>query len=222
MWPLPACGGGDAGAPTSDVAGTVPWGDTERHTYVIRNDDGEELGQGVLSIQRAGATTTLTQEYKSKVATDSISVVVDSQTLKPVSGSRRIVNPGGEDVLEVTYTPEGALIRHNDEKQSGLSVPEHSYDNDSSLFLWRTLPFAPGYEASYTTIITGRRSRQKVNLEVTGKETVRVPAGQFEAWRLEIRTSNARQVAWFADTPQRTLLRYDNDRDQIFELTSTP
>ena len=38
------------------------------------------------------------------------------------------------------------------ERQSGLSVPEHSYDNDSSLFLWRTIDFREGYEARYITI----------------------------------------------------------------------
>ena len=59
----------------------------------------------------------------------------------------------------------GVLIKHNDEKQTGLSVPEHSYDNDTSLFLWRTLPFAIGYEGRYTTIITNFRARQTVDLK---------------------------------------------------------
>jgi hypothetical protein len=118
----------------------------------------------------------------------------------------------------VEYTEDGALIKQGDEKQSGLSVPEFSYDNDTSLFLWRTLPFAEGYEGSYTTIITNHRARQKVNLHVVGLESVTVPAGTFEAWRLVITTSNARQTAWFANTPERELVRYDNDRDLIFEL----
>jgi hypothetical protein len=101
-------------------------------------------------------------------------------------------------------------------------VPEHAYDNDTSLFLWRTLPFADGYEASYVTIITNRRNRQDVVLNVRGKETVTVPAGTFECWRLEISTENARQIAWYADTPSRPLVKYDNDRAVIFELTSKP
>jgi len=103
-----------------------------------------------------------------------------------------------------------------------MSVPEHSYDNDSSLWLWRTIDFKEDYESAYITLITNRRSRQTVVLAVTGKESVTVPAGTFDAWRLEVRTANARQVAWIADTPRRTLLKYDNDRDLIFELTSAP
>ena len=49
-----------------------------------------------------------------------------------------------------------------------------------------------------------------------------MPAGEFTAWRLEISTANAKQVAWYADTPTRPLLKYDNDRNVIFELESLP
>jgi hypothetical protein len=170
-----------------------------------------------------GAQTTLSQRYVSETTADSIDVVVDSQTIKPLSSVRRIENenPDDEDMIEVTYTEVGASVKVGD-RQTGLSVPEHAYDNDTSLFLWRTLPFADGYEASYVTVITNRRSRQDVVLNVRGKETVTVPAGSFECWRLEISTENARQVAWYADTPTRPLVRYDNDRDVIFELTSKP
>ena len=143
--------------------------------------------------------------------------------MKPVSSVRTIENenPDDEDLIEVTYTEAGASVKVGD-RQTGLSVPEYAYDNDTSLFLWRTLPFADGYEASYVTVITNRRSRQDVVLNVRGKETVTVPAGTFECWRLEISTENARQVAWYADTPSRPLVKYDNDRDVIFELTSKP
>ena len=78
----------------------------------------------------------------------------------------------------MTYSKDGALIKDGD-KQSGISVPDHAYDNDASLFIWRTLPFAEGYQGKYVTMITNRRTRQEVTLKVRGKETVRVPAGEF-------------------------------------------
>lgn len=168
-----------------------------------------------------GNNTALIQSYRSETTTDDIKVVVDAKTLKPISSTRTIVDKNDQETIEVTYGDEGALIEQGD-RQSGLSVPAHSYDNDSSLFLWRTLPFAEGYEASYTTIISNRRSRQQVVLRVTGKESVTVPAGSFDAWRLEITTSNARQLAWFSTDAARVLLRYDNDRNVIFELMSRP
>ena len=197
----------------------MPWVDGERDVYRLVNDDGDELGEAILSVTIDGELTTLVQEFLSDDAKDTTTVEVNSLTLKPVASERDIREPDGdEERIEVEYTETDALIRQGEDKQSGLSVPEHSYDNDTSLFLWRTLPFADGYEGSYNTIITNHRTKQKVNLRVDGLESVTVPAGTFEAWRLVITTSNARQIVWYANTPERQLVRYDNDRDLIFEL----
>jgi hypothetical protein len=220
---LAACSSGSSGPPASDVAGTPPWRNQEVSEYILIDDDGDRLAAGSLEIEVRGPETTLSQRFVSETTADSIDVVVDSRTLKPLSSKRTIENenPDDEDLIEVTYTEAGASVKVGD-RQTGLSVPEHAYDNDTSLFLWRTLPFAEGYEASYITIITNRRSRQEVYLRVAGKETVTVPAGTFECWRLEIATENAKQVAWYADTPARELVRYDNDRNLIFELATRP
>ncbi|HEX5370280.1 MAG TPA: DUF3108 domain-containing protein [Dehalococcoidia bacterium] len=218
---LSACSSGNSGPPTSDIVSAIPWQGNESHDYLLADKSGKTLGNETLAVAVNGATTTLTQDFKNDTGTDVSNVVVDSQTLKPQTATRKIVRPDSNVDLQITYTDQGALIKQ-DNKQSGLSVPDHSYDNDSSLFLWRTIPFAQGYEASYVTIITNQRSRQTVVLQVTGKETVAVPSGTFDAWRLEIRTSTARQVAWFTDTPQHVLLKYDNDRGLIFELSSPP
>jgi hypothetical protein len=214
-----ACNGGDAGPPTSDIVTTIPWPGDEELRYVLKEPDGDIVGRGVLLIDVIGERTNLAQSFSNAAETnrDDLTVQVDSRTLKPFSSTRRIVNEDDVEILEVTYSEDGALIKQGD-RQSGLSVPEHSYDNDTSLFLWRTIPFAEGYESSYITIITNRRSRQKVTLEVVGKEQVTVPAGQFTAWRLEVRTGNARQFAWYEDAPARRLVKYDNDRGLIFEL----
>lgn len=215
-----ACGG-DSGPPTSDVFGRAPWPSSESLVFQVKSKNGELLGRHTLSVDVQGAVTVVSQAFRSETNTDETRVVVDSATFKPQTARREITTPRGRETLEVTYTPDGALIRQGN-RQSGLSVPEHAYDNDTSLFLWRTLPFAEGYESSYRTVITNRRNLQKVTLTVLGKETVKVPAGEFTAWKLEIRTSNARQTAWYADTPERPLVRYDNDHNAIFELESLP
>ncbi len=207
----------DSGPAPSDVVGTIPWKSTESTSYLLKNKKGDLLGRGTLGVEVSGASTKLSQRFQSDTSRDESTVIVESQTLKPVSAMRTIVTRSDEETVEVTYSEVGALIKQG-VKQSGLSVPEHAYDNDSSLFLWRTLPFREGYEASYVTIITNRRERQTVRLTVKGRETVRVAAGEMQVWRLEVKTSNATQIAWYADTPSRTLVKYDNDRGLIFEL----
>ena len=206
---------------TQDIVSTVPFSGGERLRYRLVDNGGKELANGTLSVGSSGSNLELESHFESETNNDTTKVVVNAQTLKPVSSSRQIITDDDEELIEVTYTDQGAVIKQGD-KQTGMSVPEHSYDNDSSLWLWRTIDFSEGYESAYITLITNRRSRQTVVLEVTGKESVTVPAGTFNAWRLEIRTQNARQVAWVADTPKRTLIKYDNDRNVIFELTSAP
>lgn len=187
----------------------------------MKRTNGEVVGRQVLTVDiMPNNQTRLTQSFTGQT-TDESQVMVESQTLKPQSGFRHISATDEDVELETTYIEGNVAIRQGD-RQSGLSVPDHSYDNDTSLFLWRTLPFEIGWEGSYNTIITNRRSRQKVNLAVVRKETVTLPSGEFEAWRLQITTSSATQTAWYADTPGRELLAYNNGAGLVFELDTAP
>jgi hypothetical protein len=205
---------------------TIPWQAPETLEYRLVDASGAEVAAGVHTIEEDGDQFVLGTHYENAAGnSDTITVVVDGETLKPVSSLRLIENdnPDDEDRIEAAYTDESVTITTGDgDKQSGLTLEEHSYDNDTSLFLWRTIAFGEGYEASYITVLTNQRNDQQVVLRVPRKETVNVPAGEFIAWRLEIITSNARQVAWYADTPHRPLVRYDNDRGTVWELTSAP
>ena len=219
---------------TQDIVSSIPWSTGERLEYRLVDGGGKELGTGLLVISSDGSNTRLQSTFEGESSTDLSTVVVNSQTLKPVSSTRDIKTRDDEELIEVTYSdketdpactvepPRGCATIKRGGQQSGMSVPEHSYDNDSSLWLWRTIDVKDGFEAGYVTVITNRRDSDIVLLRITGKESVTVPAGTFDAWRLEIRTANARQVAWIADTPRRTLVKYDNDRNLIFELTSSP
>jgi hypothetical protein len=186
--------------------------------------NGDVVGRSVLTVDVNGAETVLSQKFTGDTSDES-AVTVDSKTLKPKSARRDISAKDDDILIEATYTEAGGettVSIKQDDKQSGLSVPEHSYDNDTSLFLWRTLPFEQGWTGSYTTIITNRRSRQKVNLTVLRRESVTLSSGEFNGWRLQIKTANATQTAWFTDTPRHELLRYDNDRGVIYELDTAP
>src|SRR5581483_716342 len=205
-----------------DIVSAIPWKSNESLSYVLHDKKGTVVGHETLSVAVNGSSTDLTQSFDSgKGATDVSVVTVDSQTLKPQKATRKIDNSKDKRELEATYSEQGVLIKDGD-KQSGIKVPEHAYDNDASLFLWRTIDFKDGYKGAYVTMITNRRTRQDVTIKVVGKETVRVVAGEFTAWRVEIEGENATQKAWFTDTPAHTLLKYDNDRDLVFELEKAP
>jgi hypothetical protein len=213
--------------PTEDIVAGIPWAVGEESSYWILDDDGQSLGTGVLRIEEENGRLRLVQDYQSPEFDDSSVVVVERESLKPVSGERVIRGEDGELRLEVLYSNgiaevERAATQDSEEERrtDELEVPEHAYDWASSLFLWRTIPFRQDYQASYfnmATSVVGKPQRIRVTLEVVGRETVEVPAGIFDTWRLEIRSSDTEQTAWYAVGGSHPLVKYDRG-DMIFVL----
>ena len=209
-----ASGCGEEGVETQHIVSVIPWASNEEAHYRLEERDGEERGGGVLAVERRGDTYRLTLRLRDNGNSDESEVVVDAESLKPLSVRRVIVGDDSQDVVEATYVVEGSVLidarSDGDETKTSLRVPEHPYDSESSLFVWRTLPFQEGFEATYNTIDVNLRERSLVTVTVVGRETVEVPAGTFEAWRVEIRSGDIRQVAWYGADRRRHLLKYDN------------
>lgn len=205
---------------TMDVVGSIPWGDHEEAHYRLVDSDGSEAGSGILRIDREDGRFRLSQTYTDDSNSDESDVLVEADTLKPLSVRREIRRDGDTEEVEAEYGPTEVKIRSGD-RQSFLSLPEHFYDNESALFVWRTIAFREGLVLRHHTILTNRRDSAVVTLEVAGREQVEVPAGTFQAWRLEIRSGSIRQAAWYADDERRHLLKYDNSR-QVFLLEEMP
>jgi len=205
---------------TLDVVGSIPWGDHEEAHYRLVDRDGSEAGSGVLRIDSADGRFRLSQTYADDSNSDESEVLVEAGTLKPLSVRREIRRDGDTEEVDAGYGPAEVKIRSGD-RQSFLSLPDHFYDNESALFVWRTIAFRDGLVLHHYTILTNRRDSAVVTLEVAGREQVEVPAGTFEAWRLEIRSGSVRQVAWYADNERRYLLKYDNS-EQVFLLEEMP
>ena len=224
---LLASGCTDESAQTQDIVSSIPWPDHERAQYVRLDLDGErERGQGVLEVTRRDEQFELSLRFEEESNTDESLVTVDAATLKPASVRREL---RGEDnvTIEAEYDAVEKVITVTEtEDGDERTVPrrldkEHYYDNESSLFLWRTIDFREGYTATYYTVLPNQGGTQHtVSLRVAGKEEVTVPAGTFDAWRVETRSGDLRQIAWYADTPGRPLVQYDNDFNSILRLTS--
>lgn len=212
---------------TQDVVSAVPWPDRERAEYVLLDRDGEEeRGRGTISATRQGNRFELRLHFESEDASDESVVLVDAATLKPASVRREIRSKDETTVLEGEYKADEGIVqitqvRDGDQRSNPRRLEEHYYDNESSLFLWRTIPFQEGYEASYHTVLVNQGNQAAVTVEVVGQEEVTVAAGTFQAWRVEVRSGGVRQVAWYADAPTRPLVQYDNSI-VLFQLTELP
>lgn len=206
------------------VVSNIPWTAPEEARYRLLDGD-EERGTGVLRIEAEDGTFRFSQEFESEEFSDRVVAVADADTLRPVSVERVIEGPEGPRRWEVEYENGVAMVvqrTEDDERRDELAAPGRSYDGWTDVFLWRTVDFREGYEATYADVLTADLAKPQIitqTIKVTRMETVEVPAGEFDTWRVEISSSGGSQTAWYADTPERELVRYDNGT-LVFELLS--
>ena len=221
---LAACSSETTSLSGGAIVSDIPWPASEQARYRLMDGD-KDKGSGVLTIDSQGGRVTFRQAFESESFKDEVEAVVDGSTMTPESVRRVIDGPEGKRRWEVEYKDAAASVvqkSEDDERRDDISVPPRSYDSWTDVFLWRTIDFRDGYEASYADVLSATLARPQVisqTVRVKGRETVVVPAGRFEAWRLEIRSADGSQEAWYADSATRPLVRYDNG-SLVFELLS--
>ncbi|MCH7484490.1 MAG: DUF3108 domain-containing protein [Chloroflexi bacterium] len=210
----------------TDIVTRIPWPDEERATYRVLDDDGEEVGALVMTVASERSDTYLLgQSFSFPEAgfTNEAEVTVARADLQPRRTTYVIDGPDGVASCTALYEGSDVIVtnvREDGELTDTLDVPNIAYDSWSDLFIWRTINFSQGFDIEYADIVACQApappQRLAVKLEVTGGETIEVPAGTFDTWRVEI-DAGRDQKAWFTTDDAHILVRYDNG-DQIFEL----
>ena len=211
-----------------DIVYNIPWSDEERAEYILLDHSSqEECGTGTLTVERQGDRYQFVLSFINEENSDVSTVIVDDETLQPFSVRRERVINGETEAVEGEYDRDEKVIRvveytgDDDPREVPRRLDEEVYyDNESSIFIWRTIRFEEGYEAKYNTVLVNQGGAlREIRLRVREKEEITVPAGTFLAWRVDINADDVEQVAFFADTPEHQLLFYDNSL-QIFQLVS--
>ncbi len=232
-----ACFSDTACSKCQDIVTTVPWSAPETHTYTLKQD-GKDKGTTTLAVEKDGDRFVLKQISRDdKGNSDESSVTADGATLKPITSTRTIVDSSLRKVAESSYEAvdkekcsSGQIVRiqqsayeppsdttPDSTRSNPLCVPDHSYDNNSALFLWRTIKFEKGYTILYRTVLADRRDTQTLTLRVRDQVKLATPSGDVDAWMVDIEAGTGTQRAWFATTPDHRILRYDNG-GLVFEI----
>jgi hypothetical protein len=221
-----ACGDdSDPVISNTDVISAIPWTGPETARYNIVQDD--VAGTGVLALEERAGVLLLSQAFDvpTEEVTDVTNVEADPDTLRPLTVSRVIDGPEGQRLCDAEYSGSSVSVDQvgeDEDRTDVLDVPSRAYDTWVDLFLWRTLDFRPGFEVSYRDVLSCSLAKPElitVGLTVKELETVDVPAGVFDSWRVEIKSGGGTQEAWFANDDSRILVKYDNDL-QVWELES--
>ena len=226
---LAACAGGTPVAETESVVDGVPFVDGERYVYRLVDRDGVDVGTGTFTTGRDDDAWVLTQTYAndSGVVVDESIVVVDASTLQPRSTERVIARGDDVEVVAATYetgddgarTMQATLLDGDDERSSNTEIGEHEYEDQSSLWLWRTLALAEGLELRYTAVDPREGGRVTANVMQVDRQTVETPLGAFDTWVLQIRTGRETVNVWLHVEAPHQVVRFDNGR-LFFELES--
>ncbi len=222
-----ACASGGAGSgDTEDIVRSVPFEDGERLVYELVDADGVVVGRGVFTTTARDGILELVQTYDEvetpsgeRPIIDVTTVVVDAATLKPRSAVRTIQrrDPSDDESYEASYGAGGAeaqlVITYRsggDERTREVELRDHHYDSQSSLWVWRAIAPGEGFEANYVSVNPRDASQVTARLVLVDRQTIEVPAGSFDTWRLQVRNGRDTRIAWIHVEPPHEIVQWDN------------
>jgi hypothetical protein len=237
-----ACGAGED-APTSKIFAAPPWESSERATYDLLDEGRRLYGVCILETASTGATTELARlctDSEGGGNRDDGSAVVDSGTLQPISSQRVLVNTDSGTRTEFSgeYLLDSVVLSHarsdlqtpeeiEDERRTVRDLPEPDdrspdpgyYDDESLFWLVRGIPLEEGWEGAYHNVNLGTAGISVAEVFVEQRETIAVPAGEFETWRIRLRTASITQRIWVEVEAPHRMIRADIERAR-YELRS--
>ncbi len=208
--------------PHAAIFEAAPWTGPERYHYNLSERGNEHSGSCTL------VTTPEIEPGHSKLEQlcesgtlyrDDRTTTVETATLKPVSSLRTILNNKENTVttFSATYTANTAALEatarskvtktERDLPEATDDVPEPAWYGDESIFwLVRGIPLRSGFQADFTNLNPSNGRVFDVGVLVQEQERVSVPAGEFETWRVRIRTASITQLFWVeAAAPHRVI-----------------
>ena len=201
--------------PATGLTLKAPWGnDPEHNEYVItRAADGKEVGNATIDIRRDGGAYVLDQRFTLGIVDDKITMRLRVDNLRPISGTREIIGTANDFSLASTYDNGKLTINaktKDGDKAATINVPVEAIDNDSALMIFRGIPWAEGWEATFTNVVAANATQTKIGLKVVGKETVELPKGSVETWHLLMTVGQTTQDFWYGVESPHYLIKYNN------------
>ncbi len=205
---LSACASDDE-KPISRVFAGPPWTASEANEYNLVIEDDEIYGTCTLEtkLNDEDGKTRLNRLCGDGENRDDGTVLVEPDTLKPIESQR--VSQRKDKTVSFTSTYHDTSVTFvSDENgktrqtERDLPTPDETspepgyYDDESLLWLVRGIELREGYEGSYQNVSAGTGQTFRVDLKVEGQERVKVPAGEFTAWKVRISTATVTQFAW--------------------------
>jgi hypothetical protein len=185
----------------------VPWTNGEEMRMVFKFQSGFVVGASSYTARLAEANGRKIWSVRSRTFTGAQAVSrveVDAETFKPIHSFWKHSLIGEADAA---YLPDAAelKVKGRDEPKK-VSLEGTVYDNEQAIQLMRRLPYTEGYKTSLKFLSSLGGMVLHVELEVTRRETVEVPAGRFDCFKVEL---NIGQTFWYSADARRYLVKLE-------------
>ncbi len=188
----------------------VPWGDGDEMQYEMKLQNGLGIGTQIWRVSKSElngkpawecntwqVVTINAQKHRSQV-------FADSKTFSPMQStwSHTLLGTAkaeyGND--EVTIQTVGK------DEPTKLKLDGTIWDNEQASQVFRRLPLADGFKSEITVVSTLGTAEVPLGLEVTKIESIEVPAGKFECFRMQLAIG---QTFWISNDAHRYIVRFE-------------
>jgi len=195
--------------------GPAPWVDGEHLELRIKLGGGLDIGDFVLSAQsgKVEGRDVWHMRLNRNIALNAPNlglshVVVDRETFLPIESVFRHSLLG---TVEADYSRSVVDVRlkgvDGTESTRKDELDGVYYDNEQGWHLFRRLPLADDYKGTLPICATFGGGAMKLDVEVTGKETLEVPAGKFECYKLLVKP--VQQTFWISTDAHRYAVKFE-------------
>ena len=162
--------------------------------------------ENTTEVRRDGDVWRLTDKSTTPMGEMSGETVLDGTSLA-IRKQSFTQGPAGMD-LEIKGTQVTGVFRfQGNDKPVNVEVGGPLFaDSAGSAHVLATLPLADGYTATYRTFDMQKQKPKLMQLRVAGSESVKVPAGTFDAWKVEMTSAEGgseKTTVWVAKDPKR-------------------
>ncbi len=199
-----------------------PWQPGEISRLQARDRGGRPLLTWELDVESQGSQTVLVSNRDAAGFHERAAVTVDPRTLIPARTEFDRESVEGRVKYTAEYGSEDVTIKADlprGHEEAAIRLPERPfYDAEQLAMVIRALPLYGNFRCTLRSVVTRAGAQDSVILRVRGKESVSVPAGRFEAWKVDIIGSD--QCAWIAVAHPHQLVKYEERKTSILsELT---
>jgi hypothetical protein len=226
----------DSSSPTiSKIFKAPPWQGAEDYTYNLVDQGQKVTGTCQLKTTpgASGGETKLEQLCANPAGDrDDREISVDSQTLRPIAGTRTIfaIKKNSQTVTTSAYDDKIVHFKITEGSdvhtaQRNLPVPSKDspdpgyYDDESLFWVVRGVPLEKGFSGAYQDINASNGQSFVAKVDVQDQETVNVPAGTFNAWKIRLETASITQYFWIDVASPHAVVQADIE-DTEYQLVS--